>query len=222
MAELPLFPTQYSLSVPSSFLHRRAEKGAPLLLFLHGYADSAPSFLRRLYPEPDPRFEILAPNGPFPQPQRVEAEWKEAYAWYFADLSKNKIYIPPDAAAKAVAGLVRELGLESRRKILVGFSQGGYFLPHLARELGGVERFLAVGAGFHPEFFERYGLTKVPIDAIHGTDDEVIPLAEAEGDFTRLTGEGRGELVRVPGMKHKIDARGRAAFAEWLGAKVRP
>lgn len=217
MATLPLKPTRYSLEVPSSYVHEGQGEGKPLLLLIHGFADSAPSFLRRAFPAPDPRFEILAPNGPFPLPQRVENEWKEAYGWYFADLSRNQIHIHPSVAAGAIASLVRELGLERRAKVLVGFSQGGYFLPHLAHELREVRRLIAIGSGFHPEYFEKYGL-RVPVSAVHGEEDEVIPFAEAAADFARLgTWNQGGRLVPVPGMAHALSEGGRAALRELLG-----
>lgn len=213
-----LRPTLYHLDVPSTYLHEGRGGEKPLLLAVHGFADSAPSFLRRAMPELDPRFEVLAPNGPFPQPRRVDGEWKEAYAWYFGDLSANKIYIHPSVAAGAVAGLVEALGLGERPKVLVGFSQGGYFLPHLAKRLANVRKFVAIGAGFHPQFFAEFGLQTAPVYAIHGTDDEVIPFAEAKGDFERLGPWNRGTFTAIPGMTHTLNDEGRAALASALDA----
>jgi len=207
--------TTYSLEVPSAYVHEGVGGDKPLLLMIHGFQDSGPSFLRRTLPDLDPRFEILAPNGPFPLPLRVDNEWKEAYGWYFGDLSKKKIYVHPSVAAGAVAALVRSLGLEDRPKTLVGFSQGGYFLPHLARELREVRRFIAIGAGFHPEFFAEYGLTQ-KVHAIHGGADDVIPLQEARSDFDRLAPANQGGFQEIPGMTHVFNAEGRAAFAKLL------
>jgi predicted esterase len=209
------FPTHYTLEVPSHFLHENAGEGKPLLIFIHGYADSAASFLRRALPNGHANYEILAPNGPFPLPQRKQNEWKEAYGWYFADLSLDKIVVHPRVAAKAIAGLVNMLGLLDRPKILVGFSQGGYFLPHLAHELKNVERFIAIGTGFHPQFFREHGLTQ-RVDAIHGAADEVIPLAESKSDFANLDPQNRGTYCEIPGMTHKFDEAGRAALASLL------
>jgi predicted esterase len=209
------FPISYLLDVPSHYLHENGGEGKPLLLFIHGYADSAASFLRRALPGGDSRYEILAPNGPFPLPQRKQNEWKEAYGWYFADLSLNKIVVHPEVAARAIAGLIEKLGLKDRPKILVGFSQGGYFLPHLARELKAVERFIAIGTGFHPQFFREFGLTQ-RIDAIHGSADEVISIAESKGDFANLETANRGNYHEIQGMTHKLDDAGRAALASLL------
>lgn len=207
--------TTYTLDIPSHYLHLNAGEGKPLLLLIHGYADSASSFLRRTLPDGDPRFEVLAPNGPFPLPQRKENEWKEAYGWYFADLSGNKVVIHPGVAARALAGLVEKLGLRDRPKILLGFSQGGYFLPHLAHELHAVKRFITIGTGYHAQFFAQYGLHQ-RVDAIHGTHDEVIPLSESRADFEKLAPANRGTYREIPGMLHKINEEGRAALRDYL------
>jgi predicted esterase len=208
----PLRKTKYDLSIPSSYLHESPGEGRPLLLLAHGFSDSAPSFFRRAFTTPPAGFEFLAPNGPFPLPQRVNNEWKEAYGWYFADLSKDQIYIHPSVAAGGVAELVRSLDLEQRPKVLLGFSQGGYFLPHLAHELKNVQRLVTIGAGFHPEYFRRYGL-HLPVTAIHGDADEVVPLAEAREGFEGLGDSNTGgRLIVLPGMTHTIDDSGRAAL----------
>jgi predicted esterase len=216
MATFRTGTTTYPLEVPGSYVHENANPGKTLLLLTHGYADTGASFLRRTLPNLDDRFEILAPNGPFPLPQRVDGQWKEAYGWYFADISANRIFVHPQVAAGGVAGLVRKLGLEERPKILLGFSQGGYFLPHVARELKRVKRLIVIGAGFHPQFFPEFGLANTPVDAIHGDADDVIPLAEAKGDFERLPQGTRGAFHVIPGMTHVIDDNGRAALAKLL------
>jgi predicted esterase len=210
--------TQYHLQVPSRYLHAQEGEGKPLLLMVHGFADSAASFVRRALPASAGRFELLAPNGPFPLPQRVENEWKEAYGWYFADFSAKKIHVHPEVAARAVASLVQELGLSARPKVLCGFSQGGYFLPHLAHELKEVKQMITIGAGFHPEFFASYGL-RLPVTAIHGTEDEIIPMAGAKEEFSRLgSWNTGGSFVEISGMTHAINAEGKEALGRVISS----
>lgn len=208
--------TEHNLIVPSHYIHAGEGGKKPLLVLLHGYSDTAASFLRRALPVFPPRYEILAPNGPFPVPQWLEGEWKDAFSWYFANLSEKRITVAPVVAARAIALLVERLGLSEREKVLCGFSQGGYFLPHLAKELKNVKRMIALGSGFHPEFFAEFGLS-LPVDAIHGEEDEVIPLKEAQGDYAGLGSWNLGGALRViPGMSHTINEEGRAALAELL------
>ena len=216
--------TEYSMRIPSHYLHLGADTGSakPLLIMIHGWADNASSFVRRAMPKLDDSFEVLAPNAPFPLPQLVEGEWKEAYAWYFADFSKERVLIHPSVAAGAVADLLGQLGLAEREKILCGFSQGGYFLPHLAAKLTQVKRVITIGSGFQPDFYTKHGL-RFPVTAIHGEADEVIPFARSKAEFETLQAaiQSGGRFVGVPGMTHTIDENGRRALTEVLNEATR-
>jgi predicted esterase len=214
---IELKKTEHAVRIPSQYLHLNADgTEKPLLIMIHGYADSAMSFVRRALPRPPTEFEVLAPNAPFPLPQLVEGEWKEAYAWYFADFARERILIHPTVAAESVALLVRQLGLEQRPKILCGFSQGGYFIPHLARELRNVERLITIGSGFQPDFYRKYDL-RLPITAIHGEADEVVPYARSKTEFASLADRNTsGRFISLPKMTHTIDEAGRTALQDVL------
>ncbi len=213
-----IIQSEQNITIPTYCLHANAGEGKPLVILTHGFSDSGASFFRRVAPALGSEYEVLAPNGLFPQPIRQEGVWKEAYAWFFADLEKNKIYIHPDISAKAVARVVADLKLENRPKILLGFSQGGYFLPYLAKELSNVQRMIMLGSGFRPADFERFQLT-LPVSAIHGDADDVINAAGSQEEFEKL---GRfntgGEFHLIPGMTHTIDDKGREKLKAVLGA----
>ena len=129
-----------SVHLPMTYLHLNPGPEKPLLVFFHGYTDTAAAFVRRALPSLDDRFEILAPNGLFPTPLKEKQEWKQAFAWYFVDFAKQKTIIPPQVAAEAVSHLVHELGLRDRKKVLLGFSQGGFFLPYVLPKLTNVTK----------------------------------------------------------------------------------
>lgn len=212
--------TEYNLRIPAQYVHLNSDSALtarnPLLVFIHGYADTASSFVRRAANRAMDRFELLAPNGPFPLPQRVDGEWKEAYAWYFADFSRNRVVIHPTVAADAIAELVDRLGFADRAKILCGFSQGGYFLPHLASRLKNVASLVTIGAGFHPEFYSSYGL-RMPVTAIHGDQDEVVPFEDAKSGFAKLKEpHAASRFIAVSGMTHAIDDSGRGVLERVL------
>ncbi len=207
---------EQNITIPTYYLHLSPGPHKPLLILLHGFSDSGASFFRRVAPALDERFEIFAPNGLFPQPSRQEGVWKEAYAWYFADLEKKKIYIDPEVSAKAVAGIIQDLGAVDRPKILVGFSQGGYFLPFLASQLKNVQRLIAIGSGFRPDDFKALQL-RLPVCAIHGDADDVIALAGSQKEFHALgTHNTKGEFHVIPGMTHSINDQGREKLREVL------
>jgi phospholipase/carboxylesterase len=205
-----------TVTIPHHAVHLQAGENKPLLLLAHGFADSGAGFVKRVAASVPERFEVLAPNGLFPHPVRQGDSWKEAYAWYFADLSANKIYIHPGVSAGAVRAMVERLGLKDRPKTLLGFSQGGWFLPYLASELERVERMIMIGAGFRPEDFARLNL-RLPVSAIHGDLDEVVPHARSREEFERLGDHNLGGAFHVvPGMTHSLDDTGRARLRELL------
>jgi predicted esterase len=204
-----------SLEIPITYIHLSHGENKPLLVFVHGFADSAQAFLRRAYPEVTGAYEILAINGPFPVPQKKGDEWKHAFAWYFADFAKGTTYIAPQVAVKAVEDLLKNLNLEKRQKMLIAFSQGGFFVPHLLPKLQNVKHVVTIGAAYRTEDYAD-SLT-MPLDALHGSEDEVIALSRAKESFEVLKIKNpNGEFVEFSGMKHSMNDGARL----WLKQKI--
>ena len=214
--KLALKQTEVSITIPSRYVHANEGEDKTLLLFLHGYADSGPSLIRRAFPSLDEQFEILAPNGLFPLPQQRESGWKEAYSWYFAEFSSGRVLIPPQVSARAVINLINCLGLTERKKILCGFSQGGFFLPYVARELTRVQQIITIGTGYRLEDYTASGVC-TRISAIHGDQDDIVPMEPAREEFAQLgTINQGGEFHVVPGMTHTIDQGARDILQQIL------
>ena len=204
-----------SLVIPISYIHLQQQADVPVVILFHGYADSAKSFLKRALPEIPKGIEVLAINGPFPVPQRNGEEWKHAYAWYFSDPKTKTVLIPPSAAVQAVENLLAELNLTSRRKILVGFSQGGFFVPHLLSKLSNVEKTLIIGAAYRSHDYPESLLA--PVDGLHGARDEVISAELATNSFRDFSGKNpKGELSVLEDMGHELNDSGRS----WIMQKL--
>jgi predicted esterase len=204
-----------NLKIPISYMHLNPGPDKPVFIFLHGFADSAKSFLKRAFKELPTNVEILAINGPFPLPQRKENHWKHAYAWYFVDLATKEVYIHPQVAAGAVNDLLKHLKLEERPKILVGFSQGGFFVPFLLPELKNVKHIFTIGCAYRPEDYpagEKYKL-----DALHGEEDEVVSFKGAAESFKALQKNHiEGTFTAVPGLGHTMNEEAKL----WLKKKI--
>lgn len=213
MDDLKKFNT--SLEIPITYINENSAPDKHLLIFFHGFADSASAFLRRAYPQPSDKYEILAINGPFPVPQKKDGIWKHAFAWYFSDFATNTTFIHPKVAVKAVNELLTKLNLNNRKKILIGFSQGGFLIPHLLPTLKNVKHVVSVGAAYRPEDYpEELNIT---IDALHGTHDNIIPLVNAAASFQSLKGKNpKGEFIEFKDMGHTMNAEARA----WLVKKI--
>ncbi len=209
MIEIETFKNQINSEIPISYHHLNQSTDKPLLLFFHGYSDSAKGLLRRALPDLDDRYEILAINGLFPVPQKKDNEWKQAFAWYFADFTSNSVLIHPEVSAKAVVHLIHQLGLTKRPKILIGFSQGGFFLPFLMPSLENVLYLVAIGAAYRTEDY-AFKLN-VPLDAIHGTADEVIPFELSKKSFERLVAQKNplGQYYQFEGLRHTMNDESR-------------
>lgn len=203
------------IEIPITYVNFNVGQDKPLLIFLHGFADSASAFLRRAYPQPSDKYEILAINGPFPVPQKKDGIWKHAFGWYFSDFLTNTTFIHPKVAVKAVNDLLTNLNLNERKKMLIGFSQGGFFIPHLLPTLKNVEHVVSIGAAYRAEDYPS--VLNVTVDALHGTNDDIISLASAAASFQTLKVRNPiGEFKAFTEMGHTMNSEART----WLSNKI--
>jgi phospholipase/carboxylesterase len=213
--------SELSVRLPVSYeldAQAEAERG---VLVLHGYADHARSARRRLLGrDPLPGFTVLAPNALFPAPVPKLDEFREAYAWYFRDPKSGSIMISPDLAAEALARLLAELGLAGLDWILLGFSQGGFFAPHLVRAGVRARTIISVGAAYRRDAYE--GLPPLRVHAIHGTSDEIVTPERARSSFEEIRGLGYGATFHaLEGVGHTLDDAGRALVRRLIAEETR-
>lgn len=202
--------------IPITYIHLNPGEGKPLLIFFHGYSDSARGILRRTFPDLDSKYEILAMNGLFPVPQKKDDGWKQAFAWYFADFSKNSVLIHPEISAKAVIHLIEQLGLQDRLKVLIGFSQGGFFIPFILPFLKNVVYLFGIGSAYREEdYIEKLS---VPLEALHGTEDNVIPCELSHKSFQNFVARKnpKGKFHSFAGLKHTMNDEARS----WLKRRI--
>ncbi len=210
------------VNLPVSYLRYGGASGAsgrPVLLMLHGFRETARDFVARAFdpPEGDFPFEIFAPNAPFPMPARLEGKYVEAYSWYFRDIDRKSVLIPPEVAAEALLALMTDLDLVRREVIIAGFSQGGFFAPYMARLLPRVLGIIAVASGFRPD--EYVGIAPCPISVLHGSNDKVISVdLMLEGlQSLRDAGFTAGEVTIIDGMGHTMNPASRPAMGSLIG-----
>jgi predicted esterase len=174
------------------------------VLFLHGYSDSARSFLRRLgFWEKELPFGVIAPNAPFPVPVKDGTFYKEAFSWYFMDSSRKSVLIAPEVAVKLLVDFFRDQGWLEKKIIVVGFSQGGFLAPRLVPALKNIERIICVGSRYRADAYSDW--RGVRVDAVHGASDEVINPGEAQSDFEALDlNKYGGSFHVIENMTHRI------------------
>lgn len=207
------------VKLPQKFFHFK-KNSKKYALLLHGYSDTGLSLARRIFSQNWPDYEILAPNSVFPAPMWHEGESKEAYSWFFRDSRSGRFIIPPEFSISHLSQLLQQLDLDNKPCVLVGFSQGGYLAPLVASSLSNVKAMVLLNTGFRKEFYDN--LEKIPVTAIHGTEDEIIPCTRAEEEFLQIEAKAsRADFIKIPGMKHAFNAEGaqkiQVVLADFLG-----
>jgi hypothetical protein len=88
-APQPVTPYSGRLEVPGTliadYILRAPEKPRELYLLLHGYALTARSIHDKLVGILPADSAVLAPNGPYPVPEKVEVGYRVGFSWYFSD-----------------------------------------------------------------------------------------------------------------------------------------
>ncbi len=147
---------------------------------------------------------ILSPNAPFPAPYKTDSGYLEAYAWYFYLAKDNRFVIPPGPAIKALKKLIAKLGYDKLPITIIGFSQGGYLAPVVAKEMN-VKHIIAVSADYLARYYSKDD--KFKLDAIHGAKDEVSPIEISKKNLADLKAELglNATFHELPNTRHEVD-----------------
>jgi predicted esterase len=214
-------PIQSRIEVPGTLisdyvLRRPRAEASELILILHGYSLSGKIVYDKLAPYCPEDAVLLAPNGPFPLPERkADGSYRVGFSWYFYDPSQGgRYFIDMRVAIGMLRGMIAGLGLEGLPVRIIGFSQGGYLASLAALELAGVRQVIGIASEFLPEEMDeivaRKGLSWPPefrADAVHGAQDEVVPIGDARPAHEALLARGmRGRFVELAGEGHRLSA----------------
>ncbi len=208
--------TQIDLSLATSYFLEPTENSKKGLLVLHGYADRANSARKRLLGiEAVQGYTVLSPNALFPCPVEKDDGFKEAYAWYFKDPKTHAEMISPEFAARAMLQLLQKIKLSDLDWTILGFSQGGFFAPHLIRAGLKAKTIIAVGSAYQVESYQ--GLPPIQVFAIHGENDHDVPFSVAQKSFLAIQKIGYGtEFHSIKSLGHTLNDSGRAKVREIL------
>ncbi|MEZ4373238.1 MAG: alpha/beta fold hydrolase [Polyangiaceae bacterium] len=197
-----------------------AGERVPLLIAIHGLGDTPENFshwLRGL----DIKLRLIVPQAP--------TSYGHGYSWfpYRADRTQHElaegIARSRDRLEQLVDELTRRYQFPGKPAVL-GFSQGGMLSFALAAHAP--ERFSLVMplGGLLPDELDPAPMTTPPsrpeVLAFHGTDDRIVPFADATRATERLSALGYEiHLHSYPGVGHQIPPDMRTAvFAklrEW-------
>ncbi len=111
------------------------------------------------------------------------------------------------ASVHALIEAQRAQGIAAERIVLAGFSQGGAVVLHTAYNtscitLGGVLALSTYAPSFENDQTNRGGTT--PALCLHGSQDDVVPLALGRAAYDALAAAGVEALWREYPMRHEV------------------
>lgn len=193
-----------------------------LVVVLHGRGDRPRVPQLPFYGLSRP-LRIVMPQAPNPL--------GDGYSWLSSSVTEGRVAELASSLAEAsdrVAGCVRELRDPRVREepVVAGFSQGGMLAFALAvhhpEVLG---RALPVAGWLPPPLIPTTalprGARRVPIRALHGVDDAIVPLAPTRDAVRALSALGYDvELTEVPETGHEASPALHALFSARLEAAL--
>lgn len=180
------------------------EKARESFVLLHGFNESGERMLSRLGPSLPATAAIIAPNGSFAMPRRTEQGFKLGFTWYLYDPASQQYYVDMRVALDFLLRGLERTGYSRLPLTIIGFSQGGYLAPFLGARLPQTRQVIGIDCEYLVDELSFPLLFRV--DAVHGTQDEIIPIAEARASHERLVSKGvSGTFSAVEGSAHRID-----------------
>lgn len=194
-----------------------------LVIFLHGYGSNGADLIaigQEWAPQlPDTAF--VAPNAP-----EICEIWDSGYQWFSIRAIDPDAFEREKQAEKALPALnafidaqMAEWNVPESRVAVVGFSQGAmmamYTMPRRKTPCAGVIGYS--GMLIEADALKAPEMVKMPILAIHGDVDDVVPPASLSAISRGFEAANYNvETILRPGLGHGIDGFGLMRGLEFL------
>lgn len=201
--------------IAGPFLPPKSGKAKELVVFLHGYGSNGDDLLSigEMWADKLPNAAFASPNAP-----DICEAYPVGYQWFSIREIDDKILAREKQMEAVTPSLhafldeqLKKWDVAESKLAVVGFSQGAmmamYAMPRRKQACAGVIGYsgmLLDAAGL-----KEAGIQKMPVLAIHGDSDEVVPpqcLSEVETGFTAAGFDV--ETVMRPHLGHGIDPFG--------------
>ena len=200
-----------------------ADPTAPLVLALHGHTMDEDRFARMLRPLLELPLRFLIPRAPFPV--EVRREKRIGASWYAYDGDAGRFAVELQRTEALLLGLLRDveaqLALRPRRRILLGYSQGGYCgAPCALRHPELFSGLIVSGARVKTEILTdalpAAASHRMRVLLVHGRNDDSVPFEFATRGHDALRRAGVDVQLHATEGGHLLDAAQLAAIESWL------
>ena len=216
---------EVSFSLPWRLDGAGATSDAPLVLALHGQGMLEDSFATLLCGLFDLPYHFLLPRAPWPF--EVRREDRIGASWYPYDGGAERFLEELGRTEAMLLALLRDVesrhGLRPRRRIVLGFSQGGYCGGVLAcRHLDLFHGLVVSGARVKTEVLDREmraaAGTGFRVLLVHGLRDVAVLPEAAERSRDALQAAGVAVELHTFDHGHVIGRRQVETIRAWLAA----
>jgi predicted esterase len=212
--------TENLLLLPKGYAKR---KKWPLIVALHGMGMSADEFARMLRPLRDLPAILFVPEGVFPFEIKVAGQMTIGRAWYLYAGDKKTFVESMSVTGRHLRALVdrvgRECHVDPARRILFGFSQGGYLAGYEGIRDARRWRGLAIlGARIESELLgDALGRAKrLSVLLMHGLKDRAVPFGKAEESRAALLRAGLDVKLRPYESGHHLTTEHARDLRDWI------
>ncbi len=190
----------------------------PLVMLLHGRGDR-PRLPGGPFGGIPISMRLIIPQGPIPL--------GEGFTWITVSITHNRHELLASQLRRradhlaALLNTLKETRSTLGRPIVAGFSQGGMLSFALALFRPDAVGFALPLAGWVPPNLMPTGPVepelRVPIRAVHGSDDPIVPVKPTEAVMERLGALGWDvEFVSYAGVAHVMSSAMNEQFESWL------
>jgi phospholipase/carboxylesterase len=202
------------------------------VIWLHGLGADRHDFepVARALQQVMPSVRFILPQAPR-RPVTINRGW-EMPSWYdiLAMSPTSRAIDTPqlEESAQSVIGLIerqRDAGIDPARIVLAGFSQGGAVVLHAAflrwnGPLGGVVALSTYAPTFSAEIVLAPEKRHLPVLHLHGSHDDVVPMALGRAAHDFLAARGVPVEWREYPMGHEVVPREVQDIADWLRQRL--
>lgn len=140
-----------------------------------------------------------------------------SYYWYPDGCSVSERRNACTAIGNSVVKLLDAPAFQRFRKVLIGFSQGGYLSYRMVAEHPDVfDAAILLSPSFKGETDSEPPVGRTRFALCYGTDDHTIPAADQQCARTKLTATGNCAVFEYPGMAHGLCDKEIIDLRNWL------